>query len=102
MERKILSVPATLSDSNDEEVGDWFALDYFIQGNLSQFGSLKDFTAITEGRYIEKVLASCNGNATLAANKLGIHRSVIYRKLKKMEETLEIINETVASAECEK
>ncbi|WP_462405157.1 sigma-54 interaction domain-containing protein [Gracilibacillus sp. Marseille-QA3620] len=102
MERLILTVPSVIAHSKDEEVGDWFAFDYFIQNNFTQFGSLKDFTAISEGRYIEQVLASCNGNATTAANKLGIHRSVIYRKLKKMEETLETIKETAASAEYEK
>ncbi|WP_454191371.1 sigma-54 interaction domain-containing protein [Paenibacillus sp. Marseille-Q7038] len=75
--------------SKNEVVTDWFALDYFINNNQSQFNSLKDFTTITEGRFIEKVLDSCQSNISEAAQKLGVHRSVIYRKLKKMDEILE-------------
>lgn len=75
--------------SKNEVVTDWFALDYFINNNQSQFNSLKDFTTITEGRFIEKVLDSCQSNISEAAQKLGVHRSVIYRKLKKMDESLE-------------
>lgn len=88
VERLIVINNLPLKNMN-EIVTDWFALDHFINNNQSHFNSLKDFTTVTEGRYIEKVLDSCQGNISEAAQKLGIHRSVIYRKLKKMEENLE-------------
>lgn len=88
VERLVLINNLPLKNMN-EVVTDWFALDYFINNNQAQLGSLKDFTAMIEGRYIEKVLSSCQGNTSEAAQKLGIHRSVIYRKLKKMEDALE-------------
>lgn len=88
VERLVVINNLPLKNMN-EVVTDWFALDYFINNNQSQFDSLKDFTTITEGRYIEKVLDSCQGNISEAAQILGIHRSVIYRKLKKMEDHLE-------------
>ncbi|WP_411348512.1 sigma-54 interaction domain-containing protein [Paenibacillus sp. WLX2291] len=72
-----------------EQVSDWFALDHFIQANRSRIASLKDYTALTEGRYIRQMLQSCGNNSTEAARQLGIDRSAIYRKLKKMEEILE-------------
>ncbi|WP_160031632.1 sigma-54 interaction domain-containing protein [Paenibacillus sp. An7] len=87
VERLIVINSLPLKKMN-EMVTDWFALDHFINNNQTQFHSLKDFTTITEGRYIEKVLDSCQGNISEAAQKLDIHRSVIYRKLKKMEEIL--------------
>ena len=36
--------------------------------------------ALAEQRYIENALALCNGNMQLAARKLGISPSTIYRK----------------------
>lgn len=45
-------------------------------------------TALIEGKCISHVIDMCNGNVTEAAKKLGVDRSVIYRKLKKMEQVL--------------
>lgn len=67
---------------------DWFAIDHFIKRNLDKQCTLKDFTSIVEGRYIKHVLDAYSGNATEAAKKLGVDRSVIYRKLKKMDNAL--------------
>ena len=43
---------------------------------------LKEFLAEAEEYYIEKVIEECNGSISEAANRLGIHRSVLYRKRK--------------------
>ncbi|MBD3108045.1 sigma 54-interacting transcriptional regulator [Bacillus sp. AGMB 02131] len=88
IERLVITDQLQMHRSKEEQVGDWFALDFFIKNNEMHFDSLKDFTAIVEGRFILQALSSSNGNATEAAGKLGIHRSVIYRKLKKMEEVI--------------
>lgn len=74
--------------SGEEGLNDAFALDHFVSRNRERVGSLKDFAAIAEGRYIKQMLAECGGNAAEAAKRLGVDRSVIYRKLKKMEEVL--------------
>ncbi|WP_075983289.1 sigma-54 interaction domain-containing protein [Bacillus massilinigeriensis] len=89
IERLVVTGQVGINKQTEENVLDGFTLDYFIESNQERLSLLKDFTAVVEGRYIEKVLSLCEGNATQAANKLGIHRSVIYRKLKKMEEVLE-------------
>lgn len=74
--------------TSEENVADWFSLDHFIEKNHDQFSNLKDFSALVEGRYIQQVLAACGGNGSEAAKQLGIDRSAIYRKLKKMKEVL--------------
>ncbi|MNJ51719.1 Limonene hydroxylase [compost metagenome] len=71
-----------------EQVTDWFTLDHFIQANRSRLNGLKEYTALTEGRYIQQTLLVCGGNSAEAARQLGIDRSVVYRKLKKMEDIL--------------
>ncbi|MGW9530835.1 sigma-54 interaction domain-containing protein [Paenibacillus terrae] len=71
-----------------EQVTDWFTLDHFIQANRSQLSGLKEYTALAEGRYIQQMLQVCGGNSAEAARQLGIDRSAVYRKLKKMEDIL--------------
>lgn len=80
------SVPP--SPALEESVADWFSLDHFIEKNQEKVSDLKDFTALVEGRYIQQVLKSCGGNGSEAAKQLGIDRSAIYRKLKRMKEVL--------------
>lgn len=41
---------------------------------------LKEFLEAAEKQYIEQVIQECNGSIAEAANKLGIHRSVLFRK----------------------
>lgn len=53
---------------------------------LEDYDSLKDYLAGAEKIYIENVLESCGGAMGKAAARLGIHRSQLYRKLKKMED----------------
>mgnify|MGYP004568332259 FL=1 len=43
---------------------------------------LKEAVAEYERQYIHAVLSACGGNVSLAAKKLGLHRTAIYRKLK--------------------
>lgn len=45
--------------------------------------SLKEFVEKVETQYIQKVLDECGGIVTEAAKRLGVHRSVLYRKLAK-------------------
>lgn len=45
--------------------------------------TLREFTDSVESQYITKVLDECGGVVTEAAKRLGVHRSVIYRKLNK-------------------
>ncbi|WP_430540059.1 sigma-54 interaction domain-containing protein [Neobacillus drentensis] len=89
VERLVVTEQQNIKQAAEESVTDWFAIDHFIKNNLDKQSTLKDFTSIVEGRYIKHVLGMFNGNATEAAKKLGIDRSVIYRKLKKMESVLE-------------
>jgi transcriptional regulator with PAS, ATPase and Fis domain len=87
IERLVVTEQDDKAPQSEEPVNDWFALDHFIKNNKN-LGTLKEFTAVIEGRYIQQVLQSCNGNGTEAAKKLGVDRSVIYRKMKKMENVL--------------
>lgn len=43
---------------------------------------LKEFLTDMEKQYIEQVVQECNGSINKAADQLGIHRSVLYRKRK--------------------
>lgn len=88
IERLVVTEHVALSLQEEEPAYDWFSLDHFIEKNKQQLSTLKDFTAIAEGHYIKKVLKDCSGNGTEAAKRLSVDRSVIYRKLKKMEEVL--------------
>ena len=43
-------------------------------------GTLRSVVKALEEEYIDQVLAECGGRVGEAAQKLGIHRSVLYRK----------------------
>lgn len=89
IERLVITGSVQRDERGSEEgLNDAFALDHFISRNRERANSLKDFAAIAEGRYIKQMLAECGGNAAEAAKRLGVDRSVVYRKLKKMEEVL--------------
>lgn len=51
--------------------------------NFSGTGDLRAFSNAAEQWYIEKTLQECGGRVGEAAEKLGIHRSVLYRKMHK-------------------
>ncbi|ELP34516.1 two component transcriptional regulator, Fis family [Rhodopirellula baltica SWK14] len=46
--------------------------------------SLKAATRLFQIAYIEKVLTEKKGNMTEAAQRLGVHRTNLYRKLKQL------------------
>ncbi len=50
---------------------------------LPEFDTLKSFLANAEQLYITQILKECNGCIGETARRLGIHRSVLYRKLHK-------------------
>lgn len=52
-------------------------------------GTLKDVMKRVEKRYIQHVLGACNGRIGEAAKRLGIYRTVLYRKLKAYEDGIE-------------
>lgn len=50
---------------------------------LDNISDLRSFTDATERWFIERTLKECGGRVGEAADRLGIHRSVLYRKLHK-------------------
>ena len=46
-------------------------------------GSLKKVMEEVEQQYIEQIMKECGGRVTEAARRLGIHRTMLYRKLEK-------------------
>lgn len=48
-------------------------------------GPLKDVLQDVESQYIEQVLKACGGRVSEAARRLGIHRTMLYRKLGKQQ-----------------
>jgi len=46
--------------------------------------SLGDATADFQIKYIEEQIKSCNRNVTQAAEKMGLQRSNLYRKMKQL------------------
>jgi transcriptional regulator with PAS, ATPase and Fis domain len=46
-------------------------------------GTLKSVLEQVEKEYIRQVLNTCKGQVSKAAEELGIHRSVLYRKMKR-------------------
>lgn len=47
----------------------------------SEFGNLKSFVEAAENWFIDRALEECDGCISDTAKRLGIHRSVLYRKL---------------------
>lgn len=47
--------------------------------------TLKEFMKASEEKFVRKTLAQCNGKIGETADKLGIYRTVLYRKLKAYE-----------------
>jgi transcriptional regulator with PAS, ATPase and Fis domain len=46
--------------------------------------SLKEHMEQYEAQYINKVITDCEGNISMAAEKLGVHRSCLYKKINKL------------------
>ena len=50
---------------------------------MREFLNLKEFMDYAEQEYIKKIMRECGGSINKTSAKLGIHRSVLYRKLHK-------------------
>jgi transcriptional regulator with PAS, ATPase and Fis domain len=53
-----------------------------VRQRINHDGSLREFIKSAEREYILQVLEDCGGKVGVAASRLGIHRSLLYRKLK--------------------
>ena len=69
--------PAPMAPRNDEE------LYSDAPFSLENMYNLRTFSEAAEKWFIEKTLKECGGRVGEAADRLGIHRSVLYRKLHK-------------------
>jgi transcriptional regulator with PAS, ATPase and Fis domain len=83
IERLVVTDHFSVELKEEEALSDSYALNHFIKNNMARFKSLSDFMSVVEIHYIKQVIRSCHDNTSEAARKLGIHRSAIYRKLKK-------------------
>nr|WP_295973702.1 sigma 54-interacting transcriptional regulator [uncultured Bacillus sp.] len=61
-------------------------IDTMIDINPDRIPTLKEVLREVEEKYIKRVLLECEGKKEKAAEKLGIYRTVLYRKLKSFEE----------------
>ncbi len=59
-----------------------------VAENEQQPKFLKDRLKIMEKELILEAIEKCGGNKSLAAKKLGIHRTLLYRKLKERQHQL--------------
>jgi len=55
-------------------------VDYLLKTNIEYRGTLKSVVKAVEERYINQILNECGGRVGEAARKLGIHRTMLYRK----------------------
>ncbi len=58
-------------------------IDDDINKSIMKKESLREFLDKVEENYINKVIENCNGKIADAADVLGIHKTMLYRKLKK-------------------
>lgn len=74
---ELVFTPTPTADINEKVDGDEQIAE------AMEYESLKQFTDAMEQRYIQKVLKENGGCVSKTADKLKIHRSVLYRKLQK-------------------
>lgn len=67
--------------AQNKEISSTDIMDYATNEHLT----LKDFMKASEEKFIRKTLAECNGKMGETADKLGIYRTILYRKLKSYE-----------------
>lgn len=56
------------------------AVEHLPESNIVYEGTLKNVLKTVEEKYINQVLSECGGRVGEAARRLGIHRSMLYRK----------------------
>lgn len=59
--------------------------DFFEEKEVTRSPVLSDYLEAAELEQIQRVLAEVNGNQRLAARRLGISRTTLWRKLKQAE-----------------
>ena len=74
---ELIFTPVPTADYSDEVYGRAESIE------VSDFANLKSFMDTAERWYIDKILEECGGCIGDTAKRLGIHRSVLYRKLHK-------------------
>jgi two-component system nitrogen regulation response regulator NtrX len=70
-------LPFNAPHSAPEESGDGEFIDPFLQ-----VPSFREARALFEKQFLRRKLAECRGNVSLLAEKIGLERSHLYRKLK--------------------
>lgn len=87
VERMIITSPADELLYNQEwgYIGQEMGQAAQARPQALQQGSLKDVLEQVEAEYIHRILAECEGKVAQAAERLGIHRTVLYRKLRKKD-----------------
>lgn len=87
VERKVIS---SLQEGQDDLLTfDAVSASNDYQDNMFKLlglnGTLRDVVKTVEQKYIRHILKECGGKIGKAAERLGIYRTVLYRKLKEME-----------------
>jgi len=88
VERKVISsLQDDFSECQAREINTYGSLSsYDCYKLLGLDGTLKEVMKKVEEQYINKVLTSCEGRMGETADKLGIYRTVLYRKLRAFKE----------------
>ena len=81
--KNVIECSIVFSDDNNIKKNDIiFNRENFDNEKIDNKQSLEEYLNSKEKEYILKVIKSCNGNKTLAAKVLSIHRTSLYNKLK--------------------
>ena len=86
IERLVITSPNDELDFDDEASGNQGAIQDVVaqlKPKMEYHGELKQVLREVEKQYISQVLHECGGRMTEAARKLGIHRTMLYRKIEK-------------------
>jgi len=73
----LADLPFNVPDSAPEEGGEGEFIDPFLQ-----VPSFREARALFEKQFLRRKLEECRGNVSLLAEKIGLERSHLYRKLK--------------------
>ncbi|MGD8192432.1 sigma-54 interaction domain-containing protein [Brevibacillus ginsengisoli] len=79
-----------------------FMLDTYIKNHLDHPLSLKELLLKVEEQYIHSMIDACEGKIAEASSKLGVHRSVLYRKIKSLHDDVAMENESNLKEVCSK